>query len=195
MNENEIISLIKEMLKFFGGAICIIVAFVSWLSALWQKRILQQEQNSLMQKLESHKHQLSLAKSSYDNYLDKILEYYNTYYKHYRLCQRACTADAHRQPDGSITSTQDDFDAGLDQFLQEWSSQEGKIRILLPDKILAIHERSITAFNHVRDAVYKFKKDAPSREKKLNAFEQLNDTKCELETALRSFLRTEELLK
>ncbi|MDV2856873.1 hypothetical protein [Oceanimonas sp. CAM02] len=195
MSEIEIIKIVEEMLLAFGGAIALITALVTWLGVLLQKRILQKEQNALLHKLESYKQELSLAKSSYENYLDQILDYYNAYYKHYRLCQHACDADAHRHPDGSITFTQDDFDAGLDQFLLQWSEKEGRIRILLPEKILELHERSIDAFNEVKNAVEGFKKDHESRQKKHEAFARLDTVKTELEAAIRKFLRTEDLLK
>lgn len=195
MNESEIVSSIKDLLWAFGGTTVVAVALVGWLGGLWQKRILQKEQNALLQKLESYRHELGLAKASYDQYLDLILNYYSHYYKHYRLCQRACSADAHRQPDGEITNTQDDFDAGLDQFLDGWASQEGKIRILLPATLLELHERSIVSFNEVKRAVDGFRKDHETRQKKHEAFEKLCAVKTEFEVELRRFLRTEELLK
>jgi len=195
MNENEIVSAVKDLLLAFGGATVVAVVLIGWLGSLSQKRILQKEQNSLLQKLESYRHELGLAKASYDQYLDLILGYYSHYYDHYRLCQRACTADAHRHPNGTITSTQDDFDAGLDDFLDGWASQEGRVRILLPAALLELHERSITAFNEVKRAVEGFSKDNESRQKKHEAFQNLDVVKTELEAELRRFLRTEQLLK
>ncbi|MEI8602638.1 hypothetical protein P4S55_18415 [Shewanella sp. PP-Sp27a-2] len=195
MNENEIVSAIKELLFAFGGVTVVSVALAGWLGSLWQKRILQKEQNTLIQKLESYRHELGLAKTSYDHYLELILDYYNNYYQHYRLCQRACNADVHSQPDGIITNTKDDFDAGLDKFMENWASQEGKIRILLPSELLGLHKRSIDAFNQVKRAVNKFNYDNETRQDKHEAFLQLDTVKTELEYALRKFLRTEELLK
>ncbi len=123
------------------------------------------------------------------------MDYYNTYYQHYRLCQRAACADAHRQDDGSITYTKDDFDAGLGRFLSDWASQEGKIRLLLPSQILSLHEESIEVFNQMKAAVFKFKQNNETRKLKTDAFKEVEQVKTAIERSLRDFLRTEKLLK
>lgn len=74
-----------------GGCAAIVIGLSSYLGDLWAKRILQNEQ-----------HELGLVKSSYDRYLDLILEYYQVFYRHYRMCQRAANADAYRLPDGTM---------------------------------------------------------------------------------------------
>jgi hypothetical protein len=195
MIESVIVSSTRDLLLVSGGAAAVVLALVSWLGGLWQKRILQQEKSMLMQHLESYRHELRLVGSSYDQYLDLILDYYNHYFKHYRLCQRACCVDAHEQPDGEITYTIDEFDAALDDFLCGWASQEGKIRILLPGNLLELHEKSIDAFNGVKRAVEGFSKDYETRQKKYEAFGVLDAVKTEVEIELRKFLRTESLLK
>jgi hypothetical protein len=111
------------------------------------------------------------------------------------LCQRTAGVDAHRQPDGQITFTKDEFLADLDTFLAEWATQEGKIRLLLPSKILALHSEAVDCFNRFKQAVDGFQKDEESRNKKKDAFIAVDDLKSRMEEAIREFLRTEKLLK
>lgn len=180
----DALTLIGAVTVSFGGGAAIVIGLSSYLGDLWAKRILQNEL-----------HELGLAKSSYDHYLDLILEYYQIFYRHYRMCQRAANADGHRLPDGTITSTQDEFLEALDGFLIDWAAQEGKIRLLLPSKILALHGEAIDSFNTFKRSVEGFRKDDKTRQAKMDAFKNVEGVKSRLEEALREFLRTEKLLK
>jgi hypothetical protein len=184
MTLDDALTLVAVVAASFGGGAAIVAALVRWLGDLFSKRTLQREA-----------HEQGLAKSSYDRYLDLILEYYRTFYQHYRLCQRAASADGHRQPDGSITYTKDDFAAGLDTFLIDWAAQEGKIRLLLPSPILTIHEEATDCFNQFKRAIDRFRKDETTRKQKQEAFSAVDSVKSRMEEALREFLRTEKLLK
>lgn len=195
MPNDEIVVLVDELLKIFGGVTIVCVGLITWIGVLFQQRILQKEQHKLSETLQKLQNELELEKSSYEHYLELIMNYYSTYYDHYRLCQHACEADAIKNPDGSITNTKITFDSQLDEFLKKWSAQEGKIRLLLPAEILSTHEESIKAFNEVRAAVNKFKNSNETRAVKLAAFENLHRVKNEMEKLLRAFLRTESLLK
>jgi len=166
-----------------------------WLGTIWAKRILQNEGAKLNEALEAIKHELSLEKSSYEHYLDLIIEYYRVFYRHYRSCQRAAHADAHRLPDGSITHTKDEFLKSLDSFLEDWSEKEGAIRLLLPKKAMELHEEAVSLFNRFKDAVEEFDSDDHSRQAKQEAFVPIHDLKTRMEEVLREFLRTEKLLK
>ncbi len=181
--------------KAVGLSVAIVGGLVVWLGRLWLRRILQSENAEHSRRLEELKHDLALGKSTYDQYLELILSYYSTFYRHYRLCQRAANADGHRQPDGTITSTKDDFFDGLDAYLAEVKEREGALRLLLPSGILAIHERSLGAFNEFKHAVDGFKKTDETRERKRKAFQKVDNIKTELEGAIREFLRVENLLK
>lgn len=195
MSNDELFILIIELFQLFGGLPVAVVALITFLGVISQKRILQKEQHELSENLKRLENELSLEKSSYDHYLELIMNYYSTYYDHYRLCQYACGADAIRNPDGSITYTKHEFDSKLDAFLNKWSEQEGKIRLLLPAEILNIHENSIQAFNEVKKAVNKFQNSEETRILKIVAFDKLHLVKNEMEKSLRAFLRTESLLK
>lgn len=191
----DALTLVGAVAVSFGGGAVIVIALSGWLANLWAKRILQREHASLQTKIDELRHELSLAKSSYDHYLDLVLDYYKVYYTHYRRCQRAATADAYGQPDGTIAHTKDEFLAALDTFLADWAAQEGRIRLLLPSKILSLHEEAIASFNRFKRAVDHFRKDEETRKEKHDAFAAVESVKLRLEEALREFLRTEKLLK
>lgn len=184
MTIENALTLIGAVTISFGGGAAIVIGLSAYLGDLWAKRILHNEQ-----------YELGLAKSSYDHYLDLILEYYQIFHRHYRMCQRAANADGHRLPDGTITSTQDEFLEALDGFLIDWRAHEGKIRLLLPSKILELHCEAIECFNLFKRAVEGFSKDDITRQDKIDAFMKVESVKLRLEEALRGFLRTEKLLK
>lgn len=195
MSFAEMLKLIAAITFSFGSGAVVVVVLSKWLGDLWASRILQQERAKLEQHLSDHTHELGLAKSSYDHYLVLILDYYKTFYRHYRLCQRVSGADAHGQPDGTTTHTKDDFLKAIDQHLHDWEDKEGKIRILLPASILTTHMEAIDAFNKFKRAVDKFDSSAGSHKNKHDAFVTIDAVKQKLELQLRDFLRTEKLLK
>jgi hypothetical protein len=195
MSLADMLKIIVAVAASFGSGAIIVIALSKWLGDLWASRILQEERAKLEQKLADHAHELGLAKSSYDHYLDLILDYYKIFYRHYRLCQRVERADAHRQPDGTITHTRDDFLNAIDQHLQDWAEREGKIRILLPSPILATHMEAIDAFNRFKRTVDDFDSSVESHKAKHDAFVVVDSVKQKLESQIRDFLRTEQLLK
>lgn len=184
-----------DVLAWFGGGAAIVIGLSSWLGNVWAKRIFQTENASLQARLDKLSHELGLTKSSYDKRLDPILDYYALLYRHYRLCQRTTSADAHRKlPDGEVTNTKDMFLDAIDQFFVDWAAQEGRIRLLLPAHLLAIHEEAVDGFNEFKRAVVAFNSDDESREQKRKAFGAIENVKSRLEVGLREFLRTEKLL-
>jgi len=196
MSTDDISKIVWQVVLSFGGATIVVVGLASWLGSLWASRILQREKTALDSSLESIRHELGIAKSAYEHHLDLILQYYATFYQHYRLCQRTASADAHRQlPDGAIVYTKDEFVAALGSFLDDWAAQEGRIRLLLPAKLLKLHEEAIVQFNAFKRAVDQFTPAEPMPRKKELVFHQIEDIKCKLEDGLREFLRTESLLK
>ena len=196
MNIDDILKIAVLILASFGGGAVIIIGLSSWLGNLWAKRILQSERAEFDVQLESLRHELGITKSAYEHHLDLILDYYATFYRHYRLCQRTAHADAHRElPDGEIIYTKDEFMNALGDFLSDWAAQEGRIRLLLPDKILYIHEEAVAKFNEFRRAVHEFSTAEPFPRKKEEAFRGIETVKSKLEAGLRDFLRTEKLLK
>ena len=91
--------------------------------------------------------------------------------------------------------TKDEFINALGTFLADWAAQEGQIRLLLPAKLLAVHEDAIAAFNEFKRAVHEFSSAEPFPRRKEKAFDAIEHVKVRMETGLREFLRTESLLK
>ena len=144
----DALTLVAAVAVSFGGGAIIVIALSGWLGDLLAKRILQKEHATLQGHLEELRHELDLAKSSYEHYVDLILDYYRVFHRHYRMCQRTANADAHRKvPSGEITYTKDEFLAALDKFLVDWAAQEGAIRLLLPVKALELHSEAVDRFN------------------------------------------------
>jgi len=196
MATDDILKIVALILASFGGGAVVVVGLASWLGNLWAGRILQTERGRLDTQLEALRHELGITKSAYEHHLDLILDYYATFYRHYRLCQRTARADAHRElPDGEIVHTKDEFIKALGAFLKDWAAQEGRIRLLLPAKLLTIHEEAVAKFNEFKRAVHEFTPAEPIPRKKEEAFRGVEEVKSKLETGLREFLRTESLLK
>lgn len=196
MTLQEFLSWIGAAVVAIGGVGAIVVAVTKWLGDFWAQELLQKHSAVLEADLEKVRHDLSLAKASYDHRLGLILDYYAFFYRHYRLCQRTASADAHRQlPDGPVVYTKDAFLNTVDQFIVDWSNQEGRIRLLLPTPLLALHEEAVECFNKFKQAVDKFSiEDYEAQRRKEKAFEAVEDLKKRFESGLRSFLRTEKLL-
>jgi hypothetical protein len=127
--------------------------------------------------------------------VDLLLEYYSTFYRHYRLCQNATNQDAHHFPDGRVVKTRDLFFEQLDLYLSESKAQEGKARLVLPSHILELHNDAINAFNEFKDAMKRATYDEIFHESKISAFAKIEGVKVNIESGLRAFLRTEHLLK
>lgn len=195
MSISDALTLIGGVAASFGVGAGIVVVLSKYLGELWAKRALQSEAAKLQEKLEELKHELSLTRSSYENHIALILEYFAVFYRHYRLCQRAAGADGHRQPNGEITNTRDEYLEKLDEFLDEWAHGEGRIRLLLPEQALKLHQEAIDCFNRFTHAVKGFQKDEKTRAEKTAAFAEVERVKKELERTLRQFMRTERLFK
>ena len=197
MTLQEFFSWVAAALVAVGGVAGIVVGVSKWLGDFWAQKLLQKHSATLQADLEKLRHDFSLAKASYDHRLGLILDYYALFYRHYRLCQRTTSADAHRRlPDGPIVRTKDVFLEAIDQFIVDWSAQEGRIRLLLPGPLLELHEEAVERFNKFKQAVDEFRtEDDESQRSKEKAFEAIEDLKKRYETGLRTFLRTEKLLE
>ena len=196
MSTEDLLKIAALVVASFGGGAVIVVGLATWLGSLWASRILQREKAALDTSLEAIRHELGITKSAYEHHLDLILQYYATFYRHYRLCQRTAFADAHRQlPDGPVVYSKDEFVEALGSFLADWAAQEGQIRLLLPSKLLKLHEEAVAKFNEFKRAVNAFTPADPMPRKKELVFREIESIKVQLESGLRDFLRTESLLK
>ena len=120
---------INAILVPFGGWAIVVIALISFLANLWARRILQQEAAKISGKLNDIGHEFKLRESSYQKYLDLLLDYYSTFYRHYRLCQKATDRDGILFNDGTIKKTIDIFFEELDNSISEFKAQEGKTRL------------------------------------------------------------------
>ncbi len=196
MTIHDVLKIAVLILASFGSGAVIVIGLASWLGNLWASRILQSEKANLDIKLEALRHELGITKSAYEHHLDLILDYHATFYRHYRLCQRTAHADGYKKlPSGEITYTKDEFMGVLGKFLSDWTAQEGRIRLLLPAKLLSVHEEAVAKFNEFKNAVDTFSPEEPFPRKKEEAFRGVEEVKLKLEAGLREFLRTESLLK
>lgn len=188
--------LVAAVAASFGTGAAVVIGLSRWLGGLWASRILQNERAGFERALSDHVHELGLAKSSYDRYLELILDYYSMFYEQYRFCQRVSAADAYRHKETGITvHTKGEFLSKLDEILEEWARREGKIRLLLPSAILEIHMEAISAFNAFKRSVEEFDTTHETRAAKEQAFVEVDRVKKCMESSLRAFLRTEHLLK
>lgn len=173
-----------------------IFALVAWLGSLWARRILQLEKSSIEEKLKSIEHELSFSKTSYGNHLGHILEYYNIYYGHYRICQLVANSEIIKFPSEADLNTQEYYFEELEEFQEKWNTIEGKIRLVLPKDLLKYHEKSIDCFNAFNTEVKKYKPKSgfEGRNAMEQAFKNLDEVKSIYEKLIRDYLRTENML-
>lgn len=186
---------VVSMLAAFGGWAVVVGALLYFLADLFCKRTLQRESSELSRQLALITHELSLQKSSYERHLELLLEFYQSFYRHYRACQHAANADAIRLPDGTTKKTKDDFFAELDEYLVDTARLEGRYRLVLPSHILTVHGEAQDAFNAFRRVMRKKNYDEAFHAEKEEGFRKIHEIKDRLESELREFLRTEHLLK
>lgn len=151
---------------------------------------------ALEHELETFRHELALAHDTYAKNLDLILEYYARIYRHYRVCQEAANFDIFVDPDGSDRFPKKDYLDKVEAFRVDWNSDEGKLRLLLPKRILDLHEKTLSAINVFTRAIKRHTASQDDRDKDsiLRAFETVHEETRRLELDLREFLRTERLL-
>lgn len=188
-------SFVFTTLAAFGGWAVVVAALTHYLADHFAKRALQREAAKFSEQLASMSHELALRESSYSKHLELLLDYYSIFYRHYRLCQHATNQDAIRFPDGTVIKTREVFFEQLDQYLSESKAQEGKARLVLPVRLLDLHDEAISAFNTFKDAMRRERYDEVFHEEKREAFARVHAVKDKLELGLREFLRTEHLLK
>jgi hypothetical protein len=182
------------LLGAFGGWAAVVAVLLHYLSDLHAKRTLQREASALSQKVADLAHELKLRESAYAKHLELLVLYYETFYRHYRICQGATNQDAYQFPDGSVVKTRDTFWEKLDGWRSEMTALEGSARLLLPSSLLDVHEESIAAFNQFKDVMKRTVYDDKYQSDKRDAFARVEDVKLRLEAGLRAFLRTEHMV-
>ena len=177
----------------FGGWAVVVIGLTTFLTTMFAKRTLQREAALFSEKLTDIGHEFKLRESSYEKYLDLLLDWYSAFYRHYRLCQNATDQDAHLF-DGMTIKTKDIFFEQLGNYKSELNAWEGKTRLVLPKHLLKLHEESIAAFNEFKDVMKQTNYGEDFHSAKQDAFARIIDIKDKLEAGLRDFLRTERLI-
>lgn len=195
LSVSDLTSLVTWFVTAFGGWTILVGALVYYLGDRMTKRTIQNEGAAISKALAALGHELKLRESSYAKHVDLLLQYYSVFYRHYRLCQSVVNQDALKQPDGTIIKTRDKFFEQLDELLAQFREGEGRIRLVLPEHLLAIHEDSIAAFNGFKDAIKGEVYDDKYHQDKRTTFARVLEVKKAMETGLRAFLRTEHLLR
>ena len=75
------------------------------------------------------------------------MKYYSIFFKHYRDCQDVAYKDILDYPDGSSKTTEKIFWDNLNDWANKVREIEAKIKLILPERIIQIHEQSISTFN------------------------------------------------
>ena len=150
----------------------------------------------LERKLETFRHELALAHDTYEKNLDLILEYYARIYRHYRVCQEAANFDVLVAPDHSERYPKKNYLDKIEAFRADWNRDEGKLRLLLPKRILDLYEKTLSVINVFTRAIKRHTESQDDRNKAgiQSAFERVHEETTRLELDLRDFLRTERLL-
>lgn len=185
---------VLSVLEPFGGWAAVVAVFLHYLSDLHAKRTLQREASALTQKVADLSHELKLRESAYARHLELLIRYYETFYRHYRICQNATNQDAHQFADGSIVKTRETFWEKLDAWRSDMAALEGSARLLLPSSLLELHEESISAFNQFKDVMKRTVYDSKYHSDKEEAFARIEVVRLHLEAGLRQFLRTEHMV-
>ena len=178
----------------YGGTAVVAIALITFLANLYASFTLQRASSKFSKKLANIEHEHKLRESSYEKHFDLLLEYYSTFYRHYRLCQNATNQDAHRIEDGTIIKTKDIFFEQLDDYISQSKAHEGKTRLVLPAHLLDLHEESIAAFNEFKNVMKQPKYDADFQIAKRESFANIIIITDKLENGLRDLLRTEGLI-
>ncbi len=140
---------------------------------------------------EEIKKEIAFAKTTYEKYLGKIIEYYANFFSHYRLCQQATNADQIRYANGTTKTTKDIFFDNINKIKDEYHRLEGFVRLLLPKEILETISLQIEQYNDFNLSLKNDLKKATIKEK----FLTIDKTNVKLEAQLREFLRVEKFIK
>jgi uncharacterized membrane-anchored protein YhcB (DUF1043 family) len=145
---------------------------------------------------EKIKNEFYLTKATYDKYIEVVLNFYSNIYKYYRSCQKAASSTHIKYPDDPPKTTKELWEKELDKIVENHTLAEGYIRLLLPENIHKINSNLIDAFNKFRDII-KYDSEGIEKQNKLeDCFNNdIDPYKQELESALRRFLKIDQLTK
>ncbi len=182
------------VLATFGAGSVIVVGLARWLGEIIAKRILQTEQNVVLQRLEELKQEFGLASLSYERHVEVVTEYYAMFYRSYRLCQDVVNWDVTKRPGCEDVNSRDQYLREINPIVDDWNARQGVIRLVIPRKVLELHEEAIRAFGRFNTAVMDFDYgDESKRRENEAAFEEIDRIKRRLEEELRLHLRSDSV--
>jgi hypothetical protein len=145
---------------------------------------------------EKIKNEFYLTKATYDKYIDTVLKFFDSIYKHYRLCQKCASSTHIKFPDGTKKTTKEIWEENLDKTIEDQRFMEGYIRILLPQKCHEIISNLINSFNKYSDIIKYEPVGVETMTKLQDCFNnEIDKYKQEFENALREFLKIDQLTK
>ena len=176
----------------FGAGSVIVVGLARWLGEITAKRIPQAEQNIVLQRLEELKQEFGLASLSYEKHVEVVTGYSEMFYRSYRLCQDVVNWDVTKRPGCEDVNSRDKYLKEINPIVDDWNARQGVIRLVIPRRVLELHEEAIRAFGRFNTAVIDFDSfDESTRRENEAAFEEIDGIKRCLEEELRIHLRSD----
>ncbi len=185
-----VLSILEAMDKY--GVWAAFTGVVILIGYLKLQNTIVQYNSKANQQIELIKSKLTLIGSSYSSQLEHIVNYYETLYKHYSLCQDVVNKDATELPSGEIISSKREYLDKIDNIVLTWHQITPRARLILPSKAITHHEQLVVLFNRFNNLV---KSEAPKHHEKLESiFADIHFQKAQIENIFREYLHTDKII-
>ncbi|HCG8346922.1 hypothetical protein [Vibrio parahaemolyticus] len=183
-------SILEAMDKY--GVWAALTGVVILIGYLKLQNTIVQYNSKANQQVELIKSKLTLIGSSYSSQLEHIVNYYETLYKHYSLCQDVVNKDATELPSGEKISSKREYLDKIDNLVLTWHQITPRARLILPSKAITHHEQLVVLFNRFNHLV---KSEAPKHHEKLESiFADIHFQKTQIENIFREYLHTDKII-
>lgn len=123
------------------------IANVNWLEIFIQTIlfgiIIEFIRRKFQKENEFLKNELTIRQTTFSKNYFLIIDFYSTFFEHYRLCQKVANYDVTTYPDGKSEWTNSLFFEKLDYNVAEIKKYDPKIRLILPGHVfLYLREKS-----------------------------------------------------
>ncbi|HCE4766092.1 hypothetical protein [Vibrio parahaemolyticus] len=185
-----VLSILEAMDKY--GVWAALTGVVILIGYLKLQNTIVQYNSKANQQVELIKSKLTLIGSSYSSQLEHIVNYYETLYKHYSLCQDVVNKDATELPSGEKISSKREYLDKIDNLVLTWHQITPRARLILPSKAITHHEQLVVLFNRFNHLV---KSEAPKHHEKLESiFADIHFQKTQIENIFREYLHTDKII-
>ncbi|PMG98325.1 hypothetical protein BCU78_06770 [Vibrio lentus] len=185
-----ILSTLEALNKY--GVWALLLGVLMLFGYLKLQHLLVQYNSKASQEIEIIKSKLNLVGSSYANQLEHIVNYYETLYRHYSLCQDVVNKDATELPSGEIIESKREYLEEIDDLVLSWHQITPRARLILPREVTKHHEQLIQLFNRFDNLI---KSDAPKHQEKLELiFTDIHFEKTKIENIFRNYLHTDKII-